>query len=54
LRNDRAAMIKGKRVLVVEDDEMADALVRRNVPFAFVTGYDRVGLPQPFQNIAMW
>jgi len=34
-------------------DEIAHALVRRNVPFAFVTGYDRAGLPRPFQNISM-
>jgi CheY-like chemotaxis protein len=103
--NYRAAIIQGKRVLVVEDeplvamdlvgilknasakpagpvgtaagalqliesetfdaalvdanlggmpvDEIAHALVRRNVPFAFVTGYDRASLPPHFQNIAM-
>ena len=34
-------------------DEIAAALGRRNVPFAFVTGYDRAGLPQAFRNAAM-
>jgi len=103
--NDRSAMAKGKRVLVVEDeplvamelvgilqqallepagpvgtaasalrliesetldaalvdanlggkpvDEIVYALVRRNVPFAFVTGYDRTRLPRPFQKVPM-
>jgi CheY-like chemotaxis protein len=31
-------------------DEIAAALTRRNVPFAFVTGYDRASLPPAFQN----
>jgi PAS domain S-box-containing protein len=31
-------------------DEIAAALVRRGVPFAFVTGYDRVSLPRGFQD----
>ena len=34
-------------------DEVAAALTRRNVPFAFVTGYDRAGLPQAFRTAAM-
>ena len=34
-------------------DEIAAALTRRNVPFAFVTGYDRANLPRSFQNADM-
>jgi PAS domain S-box-containing protein len=42
------ANLRGKPV-----DEVAAALTRRNVPFAFVTGYDRASLPQAFQSAAM-
>jgi PAS domain S-box-containing protein len=34
-------------------DEIAAALTRRNVPFAFMTGYDRRSLPHGFNNAAM-
>jgi CheY-like chemotaxis protein len=30
-------------------DEIAAALTRHNVPFMFVTGYGRAGLPQAFR-----
>ena len=31
-------------------DELAAALTQKNIPFAFVTGYGREGLPQSFQH----
>ena len=31
-------------------DELAAVLVRRNIPFAFVTGYGREGLPAAFAS----
>src|SRR5262249_4967388 len=31
-------------------DELAPALTRRNIPFAFVTGYGRESLPQGFKD----
>jgi len=31
-------------------DELAAALTRRNIPFAFVTGYGREALPQGFRD----
>ena len=31
-------------------DDLAAALTQRNIPFAFVTGYGREGLPQSFQH----
>ena len=31
-------------------DEVAAALTRKNIPFAFVTGYGRNSLPRPFQT----
>jgi CheY-like chemotaxis protein len=31
-------------------DEVAVALTQRNIPFAFVTGYEREALPQAFQE----
>jgi hypothetical protein len=31
-------------------EEIAAALIRRNVPFAFMTDYDRANLPRAFQN----
>jgi CheY-like chemotaxis protein len=34
-------------------DELAAALTRRKVPFAFVTGYGREALPQGFREAAM-
>src|SRR5262249_8026340 len=34
-------------------DELAATLTRRNIPFAFVTGYGRETLPQGFQDAAM-
>ena len=34
-------------------DDIAVALTRRNVPFVFVTGYGREGLPAAFQSIAI-
>jgi CheY-like chemotaxis protein len=34
-------------------DDIAVALAERRVPFAFVTGYDRGGLPADFQQAAM-
>ncbi len=34
-------------------DEIAEALAKRNIPFAFVTGYDRDGLPAAFREAAM-
>ena len=34
-------------------DELAAALTRRNIPFAFVTGYGRQNLPESFRNAAM-
>jgi PAS domain S-box-containing protein len=34
-------------------DEIAAVLARRNVPFAFVTGYDRTSLPRAFRNAGL-
>jgi PAS domain S-box-containing protein len=34
-------------------DELAAALSRRNIPFAFMTGYSREGLPEAFRNSPM-
>src|SRR5262249_47185537 len=34
-------------------DELAAALTRRNIPFAFLTGYGREGLPQAFRHAPM-
>jgi CheY-like chemotaxis protein len=34
-------------------DEIAVALTRRKVPFVFVTGYGREGLPQAFRTVAV-
>jgi len=34
-------------------DEIAAALTRRNIPFVFVTGYGREGLPGAFKHIAV-
>jgi CheY-like chemotaxis protein len=34
-------------------DEIAAALTRLRVPFLFVTGYDREGLPQAFRKVAL-
>jgi DNA-binding response OmpR family regulator len=34
-------------------DELAATLTRRNIPFAFVTGYGRETLPQAFRDAAM-
>jgi CheY-like chemotaxis protein len=34
-------------------DELAAALSRRNIPFAFMTGYSREGLPVAFRNSPM-
>jgi CheY-like chemotaxis protein len=34
-------------------DRIAAALVRRQVPFLFVTGYGRESLPQAFRNTAV-
>jgi PAS domain S-box-containing protein len=34
-------------------DELAAALTRRNIPFAFVTGYGREALPQGFREAVM-
>ena len=34
-------------------DEIAAALTRRNIPFAFVTGYGRANLPQAFRSAAL-
>ena len=31
-------------------DALAAALVRRNIPFAFVSGYGREGLPEAFRQ----
>lgn len=31
--------------------EVADALQARNIPFAFVTGYDRAALPERFATV---
>lgn len=35
----------------VKVDEIAAALTRRNIPFAFVSGYDRSALPQSFAAV---
>ncbi|EYD77297.1 signal transduction histidine kinase [Rubellimicrobium mesophilum DSM 19309] len=32
-------------------DEIAAALTRRNIPFAFATGYGAEGLPRSFQQV---
>lgn len=42
------ANLKGRPV-----DEIAAALTRRNIPFAFVTGYDRDSLPRAFRAAPM-
>lgn len=34
-------------------DELAVALTRKNIPFAFVTGYGREGLPAGFKEVAI-
>lgn len=34
-------------------DDIAAALTRRNVPFAFVTGYGRESLPQAFGSVTL-
>ncbi len=34
-------------------DELAAVLVRRGIPFAFVSGYGREGLPQAYQQMAL-
>lgn len=34
-------------------DELAAALTRLNIPFAFLTGYERKDLPQPFRQAPM-
>ena len=34
-------------------DELAVALTRKNIPFAFVTGYGREGLPAGFKQVAI-
>jgi hypothetical protein len=34
-------------------DVLAAALTRRKIPFAFVTGYGREGLPKAFQKAAL-
>jgi FixJ family two-component response regulator len=31
-------------------DEIAAALTRRKIPFVFITGYGRIGLPTSFQQ----
>ena len=33
---------------------IADLLVRTDVPFGFVTGYDRTAIPARFARIACW
>jgi len=37
-------------LLLVGRDELASALTRRNIPFAFVTGYGRDALPAAFEE----
>ena len=34
-------------------DELAAALTKRNIPFAFITGYGRDGLPKAFKHAAL-
>ena len=41
------------RVTQRDVDEIAAALTRRNIPFLFVTGYGREGLPIAFKHIAV-
>ena len=40
--------LNGRRV-----DDIALALTRRNVPFAFVTGYGRESLPKAFATVTL-
>ncbi|WP_309084048.1 PAS domain S-box protein [Chelativorans sp.] len=42
------ANLNGRRV-----DELASELTRRGVPFAFLTGYEREGLPEAFRQAPM-
>ena len=34
-------------------DELAAALTKKNIPFAFVTGYGREGVPRGFQDAVL-
>ena len=34
--------------------EVADALIERNVPIVFVTGYERPSIPDRYRDVPLW
>ena len=47
------ARAAAESALIDARDELAAALTKRNIPFAFVTGYGREALPQGFRDALM-